>query len=414
MDANVSLNVVKKDNVTGQGLEGAVFNFFKDGGFEGSGTTDSNGNVSFSFTTSYYGASSSSKTYCTNYGSLTDDKKATVSTYTSYDAAYNAAYNEAYTKALNAANAAKNSTSHNYSATEVTARNGYYLNPGNTTVGQSAAGDASLNLSLANVRTTGSITITKEDSETGVIAQGDATLSGAVYGLYARSNIVHPDGHTGILYTAGSLVATFPPTDANRQARLDNLYLGNYYVKEITPSTGYLLDTNEYDVAVTYEGQDVPNVVRTSTVTEDVIKGNIRLVKHLQEKDPSAASRPQVPEVGAEFDIILKSSGVTYAHIVTDADGFAQANMLPYGNYIVRQTKGKEGYSFITDFEVFIRAHERTYSYILENLDYTSQLQVLKKDAETGELVKVAGAKFEIYNEAGKKNCSDGFISYQI
>lgn len=403
VDANVSLNVVKKDNVTGQGLEGAVFNFFKDGGFEGSGTTDSNGNVSFSFTTSYYGASSSSKTYCTNYDSLTDDKKATVSTYTSYDAAYNAAYNEAYTKALNAANAAKNSTSHNYSATEVTARNGYYLNPGNTTVGQSAAGDASLNLSLANVRTTGSITITKEDSETGVIAQGDATLSGAVYGLYARSNIVHPDGHTGILYTAGSLVATFPPTDANRQARLDNLYLGNYYVKEITPSTGYLLDTKEYDVAVTYEGQDVPNVVRTSTVTEDVIKGNIRLVKHLQEKDPSAASRPQVPEVGAEFDIILKSSGVTYAHIVTDADGFAQANMLPYGNYIVRQTKGKEGYSFITDFEVFIRAHERTYSYILENLDYTSQLQVLKKDAETGELVKVAGAKFEIYNEAGKK-----------
>lgn len=403
VDANVSLNVVKKDNVTGQGLAGAVFNFFKDGGFEGSGTTDGNGNVSFSFTTSYYGASSSSKTYCTNYGSLTDDKKATVSTYTSYDAAYNAAYNEAYTKALNAANAAKNSTSHNYSATEVTARNGYYLNPGNTTVGQSAAGDASLNLSLANVRTTGSITITKEDSETGAIAQGDATLSGTVYGLYARSNIVHPDGHTGILYTAGSLVATFPPTDANRQARLDNLYLGNYYVKEITPSTGYLLDTKEYDVAVTYEGQDVPNVVRTSTVTEDVIKGNIRLVKHLQEKDPSAASRPQVPEVGAEFDIILKSSGVTYAHIVTDADGFAQANMLPYGNYIVRQTKGKEGYSFITDFEVFIRAHERTYSYILENLDYTSQLQVLKKDAETGELVKVAGAKFEIYNEAGKK-----------
>lgn len=403
VDANVRLNVVKKDNVTGQGLAGAVFNFFLDGGYEGSGTTDSNGNVSFSFTTSYYGASSSSKTYCTNYGSLTDDKKATVSTYTSYDAAYNAAYNEAYTKALNAANAAKNSTSHNYSATEVTARNGYYLNPGNTTVGQSATGDASLSLSLANTRTTGSITITKEDSETGAIAQGDATLTGAVYGLYARNNIVHPDGHTGILYTAGSLVATFPPTDANRQARLDNLYLGNYYVKEITPSTGYLLDTKEYDVAVTYEGQDVPNVVRTSTVTEDVIKGNIRLVKHLQEKDPSAASRPQVPEVGAEFDIILKSSGVTYAHIITDADGFAQANMLPYGNYIVRQTKGKEGYSFITDFEVFIRAHERTYSYILENLDYTSQLQVLKKDAETGELVKVAGAKFEIYNEAGKK-----------
>lgn len=403
VDANVSLNVVKKDNVTGQGLAGAVFNFFKDGGFEGSGTTDGNGNVSFSFTTSYYGAASSSKTYCTNYGLLTDDKKATVSTYTSYDAAYNAAYNEAYTKALNAANAAKNSTSHNYSATEVTARNGYYLNPGNTTVGQSAAGDASLNLSLANVRTTGSITITKEDSETGAIAQGDATLSGAVYGLYARNNIVHPDGHTGILYTAGTLVATFPATDENRQARLNNLYLGNYYVKEITPSTGYLLDTKEYDVAVTYEGQDVPNVVRTSTVTEDVIKGNIRLVKHLQEKDPSAASRPQVPEEGAEFDIILKSSGVTYAHIVTDADGFAQANMLPYGNYIVRQTKGKEGYSFITDFEVFIRAHERTYSYILENLDYTSQLQVLKKDAETGELVKVAGAKFEIYNEAGKK-----------
>lgn len=244
-----------------------------------------------------------------------------------------------------------------------------------------------------------SITLTKVDSQTGS-AQGDATLDGAVYDLYAASDIVHPDGVTGVLYGAGSYVGTFPATSGG-QATISGLYLGDYYVRERSASTGYLLDSGTYHVSLAGDGTTA--VSANVTVRETVIKGNIRLVKHLQENDPSSALKPQTPEAGAEFDVILQSSGRVYAHIVTDSDGYAQANNLPYGTYTVRQTKGKEGYSFVNDFTVSVRANGRTYSYILENLNYTAQLQILKKDAVSGELVAIEGTAFEVYTADGQK-----------
>ena len=105
----------------------------------------------------------------------------------------------------------------------------------------------------------------KKDKETNTnTPQGDATLEKAVYGLYARNDIVHPDGATGVVYKAGEKVATLT-TDENGTAFVENLYLGNYYVKEITPPVGYLADEAEYDLACSYEGDLVATVERSCT-----------------------------------------------------------------------------------------------------------------------------------------------------
>ena len=125
---------------------------------------------------------------------------------------------------------------------------------------------------FANDRTTAKIHIYKVDKETGKpVPQGDAKLEGAVYGLYARNDILHPDGRAGVIFHAGDLVATLT-TDEGGNAEINNLYLGNYYVKEITPPEGYLPDEEEHDVVCDYEGDLVAEVERNTTSPEQVIK----------------------------------------------------------------------------------------------------------------------------------------------
>ena len=129
-----------------------------------------------------------------------------------------------------------------------------------------------------NERVNAKIKLVKEDSETGKTAQGDATLEGAVYGLYAREDIVHPDGQTGVLYPAGMQIATLT-TDAEGNAEIADLYLGKYYVKELTPPVGYLADPEEHDLECNDEGDLVQTVERTATSLEDVIKQPFQVIK---------------------------------------------------------------------------------------------------------------------------------------
>lgn len=155
-----------------------------------------------------------------------------------------------------------------------------------------------------NDRTTAKIQIFKVDKETGkAVPQGDAKLEGAVYGLYARENIVHPDGKTGVIFKAGDLVATLT-TDEKGACSIDNLYLGKYYVKEITPSEGYLLDEEEHDVVCDYEGDLIPQVLRSTTSKEQVIKQPFQLIKVSDNGDDTEA--PLL--AGAGFTAYLKSS----------------------------------------------------------------------------------------------------------
>ena len=294
-----------------------------------------------------------------------------------------------------------------YYVKEINARPGYKVNDTKYPVSLKYAGqNVSVIMGSAEVtneRVTGSVTIKKVDKETGKTAQGDATFKGATYGLYAANTITHPDGKTGTLYSKDQLVATFPETDDMGEATIENLYLGDYYAKEIKASPGYLVDDTKYPISLKYEGQNMSVVTKKQTVKEQVIKGRIQLVKHLQEPlKPSTNKKPQKPEVGAEFQIILKSTGKIIQTITTDSDGFAMSDYLPYGTYIVHQSKGKEGYELMDDFEVKINAEGRTYSYILENVHYTANLKVVKTDAETGKTVAIAGATFQIIDSEGK------------
>ena len=126
---------------------------------------------------------------------------------------------------------------------------------------------------------TAKISLQKQDKETKkAVPQGDATLEKAVYGLYAREDIVHPDGATGVIYEAGEQVATLT-TDKNGQASVDGLYLGNYYVKEITPPTGYLADEEEHDLVCNYEGDFVAEVKRDCLSLEQVMKQPFEIIK---------------------------------------------------------------------------------------------------------------------------------------
>ena len=157
---------------------------------------------------------------------------------------------------------------------------------------------------FVNDRTTAKIHIYKVDKETGLaVPQGDASLEGAVYGLYAREDIMHPDGATGVVFKANDLVATMT-IDANGDAEVNNLYLGNYYVKEITAPEGYLLDEEEHDVVCDYEGDLVTEVSRSTTSAEQVMKQPFQMIKVSDNGEDTEA--PLIEKAG--FTAYLKSS----------------------------------------------------------------------------------------------------------
>ena len=132
-------------------------------------------------------------------------------------------------------------------------------------------------ISVLNTRVKGTINISKEDSETGTKAQGEATLKGAVYGVYARSTIYDPADNS-VIYNANAKVGELI-TDDNAKASLSNLYLGEYYIKEITASKGYTLDTSTYNFDLTYENQNVNVVSKSITVKERVKSQAFRVIK---------------------------------------------------------------------------------------------------------------------------------------
>lgn len=238
--------------------------------------------------------------------------------------------------------------------------------------------------------------VVKSDADTGN-AQGDATLAGATYGIFR-------DGELIDTYTTGP----------------DGSFMTRYYVcgdnwtiREIEPSTGYLLNETVYEVGASPSLYEVELNTTENQVTETVIYGNIQLVKHTDDLDPDVpegentddpnAGIIERPEAGAVFEIYLKAAGSYDAAkeserdlLTTDADGFASSKPLPYGHYTVHQIAGEEGKAFVPDFTVFISSDGKTYSYILNNRTITARLKVEKCDAETGKIIPVTGTGFQI------------------
>ena len=229
------------------------------------------------------------------------------------------------------------------------------------------------------------VNVTKQDYEKGH-AQGDAKLSGAVYGLFKGNDLVAQ-------YT----------TDQKGSFTTDYYVCGkDWTIKEIAPSEGYLLNDTVYKVGAdpkdyTVEYNNAPDM----TVMEQVIKGKISIIKHTDDGE----TQIETPEKGAEFQVYLKSSG-SFVNadkderdtIVCDQDGFASTKLLPYGVYTVHQTKGWDGREKITDFDVFINTDGKTYKFLINNKNFESYLKVVKLDKETGKRIPYEGAAFEIYD----------------
>lgn len=248
--------------------------------------------------------------------------------------------------------------------------------------------DATTTKTFKNILKKFAVEVTKQDSETSS-AQGDGTLSGAVYGIYRD----------------GTLVDTYT-TDGSGYFKTKEYVCGNYTVQEISPSEGYLLDETVYPVGAEAENYTIEHNPISMIVTEDVIKGNIAMIKHSDD----GSTQIETPEVGAEFEVYLKSSG-SYAnaveterdHLTCDENGFAQTKDMPYGIYTVHQTVGWEGTEFIADFDVNISESGQTYRYLINNAKFESYIKIVKVDSETGKTIPYEGAGFEIYNADGEK-----------
>ena len=235
---------------------------------------------------------------------------------------------------------------------------------------------------FGNVLKKFTVTLTKADRETGT-AQGDASLAKAVYGLYKDGELV--DEYT---------------TDASGSFTTAEYICGSdWTIREITPSEGYLLDKTVYEVGAdagnfTIEHNSIP-----VSVGEDVIKGKIALLKHMND----GSTQIETPEEGAVFEV--KSAGSYEAAeeserdlLVCDAFGYAESKSLPYGAYTVKQVSGMEGRELLPPFDVFVNSNGEVYRYLINNAMFESLVEIMKKDMETGKVIPVPGVGFKVRN----------------
>ena len=228
------------------------------------------------------------------------------------------------------------------------------------------------------------VTVTKSDSETGT-PQGDASLAGAKYGIFKGDQLI--DTYT---------------TDSSGQFTTD-FYVcdSDWSIREIEPSEGYLLNETVYHVGAEPELYTIEYNLTANDVLETVKKGNIAIIKHCDD----GSTQIETPEVGAEFEVYLKSAGSYDAakdsekdYLVCDENGFAQTKDLPYGIYTVKQTKGWEGKEMMPAFDVFVSENGQTYRYLINNATFEALIEIVKKDIETGKIIPAAGIGFKVRN----------------
>ena len=243
------------------------------------------------------------------------------------------------------------------------------------------------NKSFTNILKKWNVTVTKSDAEMG-LPQGDATLAGAVYGIYKGDQLV--DTYT---------------TDANGQFTTKYYVCGDdWTIREITPSEGYLLDSTVYPIGAKAKNYTVEYNTTANDVTEQIIKGRIAIIKHTDDGE----TQLETPEAGAEFAVFLKAAGSYDSaktserdYLICDENGYAVTKDLPYGIYTVHQTKGWDGRELLSDFDVYISKDGQTYRYLANNRNFESYIKIVKVDAETGKVIPLAGAGFRLYRPDG-------------
>ncbi len=295
---------------------------------------------------------------------------------------------------------------------------------------------------FTNKEIRGEITLTKSDSERETnLPQGDAVLSGAEYTLYAKADIMHPDGITGVLYKAGEMV-TSAVTDANGRLAFKDLYLGSYTVRETKASEGYLMDTARYEVTLAPGDRTKELVTKAIESTETIQKRAFELVKIssndgdtpealegvgftvylLNDLSKVADGTIQPDGTGhfqesqfADYDFSEETPAMVYAdrkdgvqvpELFTDENGYIRSPLLPYGTYIVVETTVPENKFAVRPFFVSVDTDNRTTpirkGWIKDDKDWKTYLKMIKKDEETKETVLKAGAQYRLYDETAK------------
>ena len=296
-----------------------------------------------------------------------------------------------------------------YTVREVIAPSGYILNKTSYPV-TIATNEQKITVTGEDERQTGRLEITKEDSVTGSAAQGEATLKGAVYELKAKENILDPaDG--SVKYAKDAVVATLT-TDANAKASVSDLYLGKYILQEKTPSTGYTLDTTKYDISLDYAGQSVEIVTKKQTVKERVKAQAFSIVKisdngsgeadKLAGVEFTVKAQKDIDKYGSweKAPVAKNAKGQTAAVLVTDKNGYAVSDELPYGVYVVRETKVPDDHYAVADFKVTITEDSRDPQpwRIFNDEKFRAVVKAVKVDQETDKTVALAGTTFKIKN----------------
>ena len=229
------------------------------------------------------------------------------------------------------------------------------------------------------------VTVTKSDRRTG-LPQGDASLAGAKYGIYKGNQLI--DTYT---------------TDANGQFVTKYYICGDdWTIREISPAEGYLINTESLHIGAEAKLYTVEyNIAKPLDSYEDIIKGKVDIIKHCDD----GATKIETPEVGAEFEVYLKAAG-SYENaeeterdiLVCDENGFAETKDLPYGEYVVEQTKGWDGKELLAPFTVFVSEDGQVYRFLINNAPYEALIEIVKKNAETGKVIPAAGIGFKVRN----------------
>ena len=289
-----------------------------------------------------------------------------------------------------------------------------------------------------NDEPTANITIIKEDSETGNSQQGDATLAGAIYNVYAGEDI-YDATKTRKIYSKGDLVATRETDENGNTEPVTGLPLGKFQVKEEKSPEGYMIDETIYEVNLTYKDQYTKIITGSVTSKDKVKKMQVHIFKSGIKENSGLVPGLQ----GAEFTIKLYNQvedalnqGYTYEEIwnglneygekvivdenrvneaqkiaptvetiTTDENGDAYTkNKLPYGKYWTKETKTPEDFYASSDFSFTISEDESEVIEIakkvkhlyVNNEQMEAYIKLVKKDVNTGKIVTLNSTTFQI------------------
>ena len=269
--------------------------------------------------------------------------------------------------------------------------------------------DEVVEIKATNVPQKGQILITKLDSETGPKAQGDASLEGVTWAVYADADVIGQEGT--VHYTKDELVETFTADSVTGTSSL--LPLGKYRVEEVAAGEGYLTSDEVIHVELTPQKQTVAVDIQSFTYTNQVIKGNFEITKYVDEEiiqsstmasllsSEKQSESVKIPGKNFMFDVYLNSTNELVDTITTDEHGHAASKMLPYGVYRLVE-RPVDGYQKIDDIEVVILNNNETLHYVVENTVVRSELTLYKVDSETFNIIPAAGVSFKLKDVNGQ------------